>query len=360
MKKILIYILKFLIFLLLLLIVIGGSIFGFSYANYQKWYTSVTEIEKENLLSSLKESDIILSDSGALRRTWNTLMSIPEWFIVSISDDYTSWLEQGNNPSDFPYFGYLMDYWYLYGRITSIMDYKIPRDYEYHTMVRVIGVSTTLEFGLKGLYEFTLWRLTSLIQYNSEEDTAYHKISRDYVHFILLRPWYEFDFRESLSRFDCHFSSLRWTERCFLYGWELLLKKYYAKVIEDAAHSNFAIPNVWTEVGWVFPESVTQIDTINIVKTENGIKITRYYPFTEYLPKVLSESGTTVTSIAWNKKIVVEAQWPSNSITPREMFARIPLRTEPSIARTFSLLPVESLKTFLLEENVKISHIYDF
>lgn len=49
-------------------------------------------------------------------------MSIPEWYIVSISDDYTRFLELGNNPSDFPYFSYINDYWRMYGEISHILD----------------------------------------------------------------------------------------------------------------------------------------------------------------------------------------------------------------------------------------------
>jgi hypothetical protein len=82
----------------------------------------------------------------------------------------------------------------MYGKITAIMDGTIPRDSEYHTMVQVIGVSTTLEFGLKSFYESTIGRMTAWSRYDTDEDQYYHAISRKYVDFILLRPWYEFDF----------------------------------------------------------------------------------------------------------------------------------------------------------------------
>jgi hypothetical protein len=114
------------------------SIAIFSYYNYSRGYTSITDIERGSLFSGMTQDSIILTDTPTSRRTGNTFMSVPEWYIVSISSDYTLWLESGKNPSDFPYWQYLVDYWFIYGKITALMDGMIPRDSEYHTMVQVI------------------------------------------------------------------------------------------------------------------------------------------------------------------------------------------------------------------------------
>ena len=76
---------------IILSILIGVGLF--SYIEYQEGYQSVSPEEKLKFQKSIENHPIILSDTGSLRRTGNTFMSIPEWYIVSISDDYTTWLE---------------------------------------------------------------------------------------------------------------------------------------------------------------------------------------------------------------------------------------------------------------------------
>lgn len=81
-------------------------------------------------------------------------------------------------------------------------------------------------------------------------DKFYSESSRRYVDFILLRPWYEFDYARELTLFapikNPHF--LRNLERWIIYKIEYSLKDSYAHIIEEAAHSNFAIPDVYTTV----------------------------------------------------------------------------------------------------------------
>lgn len=223
-------------------------IISFSYFHYHRGYQSVLQSDRNTIISALSGSQIIREDTGYSRRTGNTLMSIPEWYIVTLSDDYTQWLEQGKNPSDFPYISYLCDYWSMYGKITAMMDGVIPHDEEYHTMVRVIGLSTTLEFGLKALYENTMGRLTSFQGYNTSEDRYYTSSSRRYVRFILLKPWYLFDYTAEKDNFHLQSYSLRSLERYGFYMMEFFIKKQYASLIEKATRSAYAVPDIWTFV----------------------------------------------------------------------------------------------------------------
>lgn len=190
---------------------------------------------REAFQVQIKTHEVILTDTGSSRRTGNTFMSIPECYIVSISDDYTLWLEKGNNPSDFPYWGYLKDYWSIYGKITALMDDTIPRDYEYHTMVRVIGMSTTFEFGLKSLYENSAGRILSMLSYQSHIDRFYTESFRRYVDFILLRPWYEFTYEKERNIMNSMRDNeeniarkIRGFERYLLYLGEFSIKSIYA------------------------------------------------------------------------------------------------------------------------------------
>jgi hypothetical protein len=67
---------------------------------------------------------------------------------------------------------------------------------EYLTMLRVIGVSTTAEYLLKGAYEGSIGRLTRWAADDEEtaEDRVYANAQDAYAQFIFNKAWYEFDF----------------------------------------------------------------------------------------------------------------------------------------------------------------------
>lgn len=348
------FILKWIILPLVFLVI---SILAFSYYFFQEWYKSITQEEKNTIFGSSDQSQFILTDSGSNRRTGNTFMSIPEWYIVTISNDYTKWMEAGKNPSDFPYFTYLSSYWKIYGRITALMDGNFPRDYEYHTMVQVIGVSTTLEFGLKWLYEKSVWRLTSFSTYQTEEDIFYAKSSRKYVDFILYKPWYLFDYSKELETFTLWDVSIRSVERYLFYWFEFFMKKHYAKIIENATRNTFAVPDNWTFVAWVFSTGVTLDPTL----TKTGtwwLSILRYYPFTQEFPKLASSFGTTVQSIAGNTSITIEILGKDDDRVLSGAYITIPDIIQPGNSRYFLYIPVDNISKYL--SWYQIEHIYDF
>lgn len=348
----------FLWFLVIILVLLVG-LWAFSYRYYTLGYESVAIDTKTQVFQGMGYDDIITTDSGSVRRTSNTFMSIPEWYIVSISDDYTIWLETGRNPSDFPYWQYLKDYWSMYGKITAIMDDKIPRDHEYHTMVRVIWLSTTLEFWVKSLYENTIGRLSYLGGFWVEEERYYAKVSREYVDFILLRPWYEYNFASAIVWHQHSSFSLRSLERYYFYLIEFYLKKYYAGIIETAAHSQFAIPNVWTHVNGTFPSSIHAIDPKNIEMTASWIQISRYYPFTEIFPKISSYTGSIVEDIAGNKKVVTEFLIDTGAAIQKELFT-VPIPIDSSKSRAFFYLSPAEVQSYLNNPSMTLTHIYDF
>ncbi|MBN1240806.1 MAG: FAD-binding oxidoreductase, partial [Gammaproteobacteria bacterium] len=95
------------------------------------------------------------------RREEQTLLTIPEWYLVFNPVEYTDFLQVGNDPSDFPFFASIDEYWSLYDRVTAVADaYGYDTNAEYLTMLWVIGISTTAEYLVKGSYETTVGRLT--------------------------------------------------------------------------------------------------------------------------------------------------------------------------------------------------------
>lgn len=346
--------------LIFLWVILWGilSIIIFGAYHYSVGYKSIDEYTKNTIHNVVNNTWIIVNDIWEKRRTGNTFLSIPEWYIVSISDDYTLWLERGNNPSDFPFMTYLSDMWNLYGKITATMDGTFPRDYEYHTMVRVIALSTTLEFWTKALYENTIGRITSIFSYKSDEDIFYENFSRDYVRFILLRPWYEYPFDSKLWEFQLSRYTLRSIERYIVVSLELCIKNIYAKIIEDAAHASFAIPDIWTHVSGVFSTgTIINIPNESLRSVTGGILLPRYYPFTEYFPILLNSWIGNITHIAGNTHFMSEfiSQKPDNTA----LFEfRIPIENE--VYRQFYFTDVGGFRTLMSQNTIKLQHIYDF
>lgn len=354
---------KICIYTIVWLLVMLLSIAIFSYYHYSSGYASVTDIDRTSLFADIEENSVILTDIGTSRRTGNTFMSVPEWYIVSISSDFTLWIESGKNSSDFPYWQYLIDYWFMYGKITALMDGEIPRDSEYHTMVQVIGLSTTLELGIKSLYENTIWRLTSLPSYDTPEDRYFTKISRKYVDFILLRPWYEFDYTNALIWLFQELptsdnpSYIRSIERRIIIGIEFFLKKQYAKIIENATRWAFAVPDIYTAIQGSFPENIWSIDA-QIQSLSGQVSVPRYYPFTEIVPKILSDTGATIDTIAGNHKIVISTLCDT-AYTHSDIWLSIANPIDASKKRVFFYSQIPEMTQIIQDPHTSLEHIYD-
>jgi hypothetical protein len=100
--------------------------------------------------------------SGYLLRPANqTYLTFPEWYIVRVSSDYADWISN-RKPSNFPYIRSLYDFWMSYYNINKVLRYY-PSNSEYHGMIWIIGISQTLEYITKSLYENTFGRLTEMI-----------------------------------------------------------------------------------------------------------------------------------------------------------------------------------------------------
>ena len=148
-----------------------------------------------------------------------TLLTLPEWYLVFNPLEYALFLESGRNPSDFPFLKSIDEYWSLYDRVNVLADEMYPANFEYQTMLWVIGVSTTAEFVAKGAYENTFGRLTRwLAGADTEEDLIIQEAHRAYSDLIYTKPWYEFPFADHQGRIwsDTSFfgqvSSASWNE----------------------------------------------------------------------------------------------------------------------------------------------------
>jgi hypothetical protein len=180
-----------------------------------------------------------------------TFLTFPEWFLVHSPAEYASYVKE-HSPSDFPFTGHIKQFWQSYAavyRATKEREYAFNT--EYHVMIMVIGISTTVEYGLKAIYETLIGRLTELTAFHgrtAEEQFGAH-VAQDYVDFIRVRPWYEYDFWRKLCELwkETDYwgpDLLRKWERKYILTSEYVVKAAYGWVIKKATQASYETPIV--------------------------------------------------------------------------------------------------------------------
>jgi hypothetical protein len=185
------------------------------------------------------EARIVLDTMrGYARDESAALITHPEWDLVYSSDAYAQWLLAGKRPSGFPYLQSVGTFWRSYNETWKAGRSRYEFGMGKHVMLNVIGVSTAIEYGLKGLYESTIGRLFELFMPagGTAEDRYAAVVADQYVDLIERRGWYEFSFANALKGlwttvpfFGPGF--LRKLERRFALSAEYIVKAVYATVI---------------------------------------------------------------------------------------------------------------------------------
>ena len=169
--------------------------------------------------------------------------------------EYARYLSRSEPPSAFPLFAHVGQFWQGYAAVNREVA-RFPFNGGYHLMVTVIGSSTTVEYGLKGIYEHTIGRLAEATVSGTTpipEERLYADYAQAYVDFIRLEPWDKFDFIAPLKQLwaDTPLSGAnlirRW-ERRFALTTELLVKEGYARLIKLGTQSVYDAPKPTTAV----------------------------------------------------------------------------------------------------------------
>jgi hypothetical protein len=312
-----------------------------------------------------------------LRPEVSTYLTYPEWFIVYSSDEYARFLSQ-NPPSQFPYFGSIHQYWSNYCRVYAITKSRHEFNAGDHLMLFVIGWSYSGEFAIKGVYENTVGRITQIFGHYpaTSEDIYADKVATDYVNFIRLRPWYEYNFAGAFKNlwldnnfFGPHF--VRKFERRMFLSLEYGIKTVYGWFIGVGSHSVYGLESVSTYVVadnvneslfTIYPE-IKKVDQVGPHKYIMAVP--RYQPFTDLAPKLASQ-GVTFIDIAGNSEIFITALVPRglNYQPPAgQVVFETNILTDQSKKRLGLSIPVTSLSQVLLElqkQQAFIEHIYDY
>lgn len=304
-----------------------------------------------------------------------TVLTVPEWYLVYNPKEYADYLESGKNPSDFPFYKSIDEYWKLYDRSLKLTSEAYPENAEYKTMLQVIGVSMTMEYGAKILYENTIGRFFSL--FSEEETSQSEKViieaQKSYSDFIYQTAWYEFKFLPWITKVwtaseNSDHSVLRKWERTFFFTIEFSFKAFYSQLIEWAAKSTYETPSdkIYLIVSNV--DSIKESKNLKIIKRDGDkmiIAVTRWEVFTKEMIE-LSKQDVKIYEISGNDEIAVSTIMNrSQEIKPQgiKLLYQSQIVTDDKVKRNVYLLPVEKLLPFiknLKSNNVTVEHVYDY
>ncbi|MEN2412654.1 FAD-binding oxidoreductase [Flavobacterium mesophilum] len=304
-----------------------------------------------------------------------TILTVPEWYLVYNPKEYADYLESGKNPSDFPFYKSIDEYWKLYDRSLKLTSKAYPENGEYKTMLQVIGVSMTMEYGAKILYENTIGRLFSLFaeEKKSKEEEIIIEAQRAYSDFIYQTAWYEFKFTpwikkvwSASSNSDC--SILRKWERTLLFTLEFSFKGFYSQLIQWAAQSAYETPSNSIYLVISNSDAVKENSNLKIIKRDGDkmiIAVTRWEIFTKEMFK-LSNQDVKIYEISGNDEIAVSAILNSAQKTNEpgiDVLYESKIVTDETLKRNIYLMPVEKLLPFIKNaksQNITIEHVYDY
>lgn len=317
------------------------------------------------------------------RSEGSEFLTHPEWDLVYSSEAYAGWLEAGKKPSAFPYIGSVGTFWRSYRDTYNHAKTRYEIATGTHVMLNVIGVSTAIEYGIKGVYEGTVGRFFELFmpEGGTAEDKYAAVVARDYAKLITTKGWYEFSFSDALGKLwsDVPLTGpgfLRKWERRFALSSEFLIKAAYASVIGAGTAAGYT-PDQLTRyavvAGWSDSLGTTVTDAPRFRKVaslDRGytlIAVNRYNPYRDALldlsdhadsVRIVEVSGADIVTVSgtapagWQTRprsgVVVSYAMPDDSTRTR-MLLRVNAR---------DLLDV--LARLRRENEFRVEHIYDY
>ena len=279
-----------------------------------------------------------------------TFLTYPEWFLVFSPAEYAAHT-RAHDPSTFPFFGHIGQFWQGYDAVWNATRGRYPFNGGYHVMIMVIGTSTTVEYALRGAYETIFGRLAELTRrhgFTSEEKLA-SRYAQEYVDFIRVRPWYEFDFASRLKTFWLTTGfwgndPIRKWERKYAITSEFAVKAVYGWMIAKATHATYD----------------PALDTTAVLTTRNELlMLPRYEAFMTAATK-LARQGVQFQEIAGNRgEILLSVLAPEGSPSPDRVLMRQPILTEKGTERMLIAVPVSGLAG-ALQRYARVEHVFDY
>lgn len=355
------------------------------YPNYKKYFALKNEIDPQQRFTNKlldkynpKTRNNITQSKGKIKEYYRaeeqTILTIPEWYLVFNPKEYADYLASGKNPSAFPFYKSIDEYWKLYDRSIKLTSKAYPVNSEYITMLQVIGVSMTMEYGAKILYENTIGNVFSLFSEPqiSQNEKIIIQAQKAYSNFIYQTAWYEFKFLPWIRKVwtasdDTDSSLMRKWERTILFTFEFSFKAFYSQLIQWAANATYEIPATKIYLIVSTTDAIKESENIQIIKRDGDkmiIAITRWETFTQEIKK-LADLGITIYEISGNDKIAVSI---IRKKTQQHHFSSLLLYeskvvTNDNLKRDVYLINVKKLLAFVKEvknNNATLEHVYDY
>lgn len=312
-----------------------------------------------------------------VRAVEQTFLTYPEWFLVFSPAEYAVSMRQ-TSPDRFPYFGHVGQFWQGYRAVTAesrAMGHAVNPGY--HLMVMVIGISTSVEYALKSLYESLIGRLSEATASGpTAEDAHAARVAQDYVDFIRVLPWYEYDFWRSLRTLWADVpwrgpDMVRKWERRFALTTEYGIKALYGRFIKMATGSIYETPLLVTAV---VAQPAPPVDPawpeLKVLKAlPDGsalVTVPRYEAFMTYA-QALALKGVDFSEVAGNRSIMLvsligPADWRPAQGIDRLLFEQ-PILTQAGRKRIVATTRVPQLGAALREwhaAGVQVEHLFDY
>jgi hypothetical protein len=300
---------------------------------------------------------------------------VPEWYLVFNPKEYSDYLAAGKNPSNFPFYASIDEYWTLYDRSMKLVSAAYDENKEYNTMLQVIGVSITMEYTAKMLYENTIGRVFSWLSNGtpSDEENIIVDAHRAYSDFIYDKAWYEFDFIPWVNRVwstsnTAESNWLRKLERKLFFTIEFAFKAAYAKLIEWGAKASYEEPVTEIYLLVSTTDSLKNYQCLKIIREQGDQKIasiTRWGAFTKTIIDI-ADKDIGIIEIGGNDEIIVSilTNKDESGIFPDDnLLYTSNVVTQSDRERRVYLLPVARLLPFIQaakEKGMEVEHVFDY
>jgi hypothetical protein len=250
-----------------------------------------------------------------------------------------------------------------------------PENEEYNTMLNVIGVSITMEYTTKMLYENTIGRVFSWFSNGtlSDEEKVIIEAQRAYSELIYDKAWYEFKFMPWVNKVwsvsnTAESNWLRKMERTLFFTMEFTFKAGYAKLIEWGAKSSYEEPVTDIYLLVSTADTLVTSPTIKVIREQGDkkiISIPRWGIFTKTIQEIAGEK-LHIMEIGGNDEIIVSilaGKDQQTSFSSGELLYESRVVTKPEHLRLVYLLKVEKLLPFIREarqKDVEVEHVFDY
>jgi hypothetical protein len=317
-----------------------------------------------------------IDEQGYRRKPANTFFTFPEWYIVYSFEDFGRFLDSSSE-SQFGYVSHILGFWRSFCTINRAVPESGESRADVKTMIYVIGISYSVEYAIKGLYENTVGRVTEWIRGSARtpQDEYARKVLQDYAAFLYTIPWYKFPFGEKLDGLMAISaptpSRLRSWERDFALGAEYFVKIGYSRLIQKAleASSDDEPRDIMLVVAALPPEVLAKEPRIKPVRKLTPewqlVQTPRYKDLTEIVQSLLDQ-GFGVAEIAGNQEIMITVIAPKSvklDVKDTAELFSLDLDARPGFRRAGLRARIDRLVDInrdLRARDASIEHFYDY